>query len=165
MSAQFQILTDSMLAALPQALRMIGSAKYRRAGCPFNGSDKVRSLSLNTEIGRWHCYACGAKGYTEQAHAEWQARKDAERPDKKTVNNSRTQTSQWSAPGPKVAPPLRLRADAPEPEQLPADWLKRFTDLQARLPEAAEYVTARGILLELVRGLGGAVGIWVGPLA
>jgi hypothetical protein len=162
MSADFnpKILTDSLLAGLPAKLRLTGKGdgKYRRCGCPFHGSDNGRSLRITIATGRFQCFTCKTVGYTQAAHDDWQKRKDAERA-AAGGNASRTWTPKAKPrPWEQSSGTLRLARDAPEPEPLPADWLKRYTELQARLPEAAEYLEGRRIPLELVRRMGGAVG-------
>ena len=42
-----------------------------RAFCPFHGSDHQRSLAVEIETGRFHCFACGAWGYMESARKQW----------------------------------------------------------------------------------------------
>lgn len=36
-----------------------------RAFCPFHGGDRQRSLRVDSETGRFHCFACGAWGYLD----------------------------------------------------------------------------------------------------
>ena len=62
-----ETLTQSMLDNLPGHLRPKHSGKYIRAGCPFHGSTSQRSLSINTETGRFSCFSCGVWGYTEES--------------------------------------------------------------------------------------------------
>jgi len=37
---------------------------------PFHGSDRQRSLRVQVHSGRFVCFACGAWGYMETAHAQ-----------------------------------------------------------------------------------------------
>lgn len=39
-----------------------GGGRYQRYYCPIHGSDRQRSLSLDTETGWYKCFACGARG-------------------------------------------------------------------------------------------------------
>lgn len=138
-----ETLTDAMLADLPAHLRPISSGKYLRAGCPFHGSEHQRSLSINTETNRFHCFSCDVWGYTEQAREQWKAEQVR-----------RTPPQPWQ----RSSAPDRLRPDADEPEPLPADWLQRLGEWQADLPRAAAYLAKRCIPLELVQRLGAGVG-------
>lgn len=143
-----EILTDAMLAALPNHLRPVTVGGRMRAGCPFHGSDRQRSLTVNTETGRFQCFSCGVWGYTEQARADYLERTKADR--------SRALPPQpWQRP----SGALKLRADPKEPEPLPEDWRRRLEAWRSSLPEAAEYLAGRRIPLELVRQLGGGVGM------
>jgi DNA primase len=69
MSYQKLTLSESDLARC-RPVRRGGSSKVR-AFCPFHGSDKQRSLSLDLVSGRFQCFACGAWGYTEEASERW----------------------------------------------------------------------------------------------
>lgn len=141
-----ETLTEAMLAALPQKLRPIRQGKYLRAGCPFHGSDKTRSLSINTETGRFECFACQVWGYTEQAREEWR---------RQHQQTPAPRRPPWEGPGRAET----LSAPTATPELLPAEWLERLEQMQSRLPEAAQYLEARRIPLDLVRSLGGGVGL------
>ena len=140
MSERGETLTDSMLDGLPAHLRPIREGKYLRAGCPFHGSDKQRSLSLDTETGRFQCFSCGIWGYTEAAREAWKAQHGGRAipPVKPWARSSGT---------------VRMRADAAEPEPLPDEMLQELKQWQAALPEAAEYLEGRRIPLELVRAI------------
>jgi len=76
-------LTQSMLDSLPSHLKPKGAGKYIRAGCPFHGSTKQRSISINTENQSFKCFSCGAWGYTEQGRddykPDYQPRSDIKR--------------------------------------------------------------------------------------
>lgn len=141
-----EILTDAMLAALPHNLRPITTGGRMRAGCPFHGSDRQRSLTVTIETGRFQCFSCGVWGYTEQARADFLERSKADR--------SRARPQPWQRP----SGALKLRSDPKEPEPLPDEWCRRLEAWRSSLPEAAEYLDGRRIPLELVRQLGGAVG-------
>lgn len=55
------------------ACQPVGNGPNLRAYCPFHGGDHQRSLAINTETGRFHCFQCGAWGYTEEARQRWRA--------------------------------------------------------------------------------------------
>jgi hypothetical protein len=150
MKERGETLTDSMLAALPAHLRPVQAGKYQRAGCPFHGSDQQRSLSISTASGRFKCHSCGVWGYTEQSRSDWTA----------------THGGQPARP---VSPWLRrsgvgrLRPDpATAPSPLAPEWLARLQAWQTALPEAAGYLASRRIPLDLVRDMGGGVGVFGG---
>lgn len=42
-----------------------------RAFCFFHGGDRQRSLRVDQETGRFHCFACGAWGYMDWARERW----------------------------------------------------------------------------------------------
>lgn len=148
-SERGEILTDAMLDALPNHLRPVTAGGRMRAGCPFHGSDRQRSLTVNTETGRFQCFSCGVWGYTEQARADYLERTKGDR--------SRA-LQPWQRP----SGALKLRSDPKEPEALPEDWRRRLTAWRSSLPEAAEYLAGRRVPLELVRQLGGGVGTFGG---
>lgn len=144
-----ETLTDSMLAALPAHLRPVREGKYLRAGCPFHGSDRQRSLSIDTETGRFQCFGCRVWGYTEQARERWaqQHQTGASKPYRPPASWARDSGTE------------RLRSDGDEPQPLDDELLQKLRSWQAALPEAAEYLAGRRIPLELVRRLGGGVGV------
>jgi len=145
-----EILTDAMLAALPHHLRPVTTGGRVRSGCPFHGSDRQRSLTVNAETGRFQCFSCGVWGYTEHARAEYLERVKADA--------DRTRAPRRQQPWERPSGALKLRNDAKEPEPLPDEWRARLASWRAALPEAAEYLEGRRIPLELVRQLGGGVG-------
>jgi hypothetical protein len=147
MSDKGETLTDAMLDSLKPHLRAIQKGRYKRAGCPFHGSDEQRSLSIDTETGRFKCYSCGVWGYTEKSRAEWKARQP------ETLSRPWERRSGTSE---------RLKADGAEPEPLGADELEHFATAQQRLSEAADYLASRRIPLEVVQRMGGGVGSMAG---
>ena len=147
MSERGETLTDAMLAVLPPKLRLIRQGRWLRAGCPFHGSDNQRSLYVDSETGRFSCHSCKVWGYTEAAREDWKANHGG------TIGRHVPQPSWQRSSG-----TLRLRPDAAEPALLAGEWLERLAEWQAALPEAANYLAARRIPLELVAELGGAVG-------
>ncbi len=60
-----ETLTESELSRL-KPIRGEGGRSWR-AYCPFHGSDQQRSLRVDTESGRFHCFACEAWGYMDWA--------------------------------------------------------------------------------------------------
>jgi len=144
-----ETLTDSMLAALPAHLRPVREGKYLRAGCPFHGSDQQRSLSINTETGRFQCFGCSVWGYTEQAREQWAQQHQA------SASKPYRPPAAWA----KDSGTERLRADGNEPQALDDELMQKLQSWQAALPEAADYLAGRRIPLELVRQMGGGVGM------
>jgi DNA primase len=113
-----------------------------RAFCPFHGSDHQRSLAVDVETGRFHCFACDAWGYMDWARGR--LRKNRAR----------------------VANPVTYRSVRTKPAQpARADLAEVLRDYQIALPGSAgeEYLRSRGIALELAQryGLGyAACGKW-----
>lgn len=143
MAEQGETLTESMLAALPAHLRPIRSGKYTRCGCPFHGSDQQRSLSITNETGRFHCFVCNAWGYTEKARADFKARQ----PEPVMPWERRSNTL------------VRPRPIADDPEVLEEADLDFLVAAQDRLAEAAAYLEARLIPLDVCRNLGAGVAV------
>lgn len=141
-----ETLTEAMLAALPGRLRPIRAGKYLRAGCPFHGSEHQRSLSINTETGRFQCFSCGEWGYTEQARDDWKA------------SHARPL---YSPPWLRSTGAERLRRDGAEPEPLDNEWLAQLEEWQAALPDAADYLARRRIPIDVAQQMGAGVG-WLG---
>jgi len=139
-----EILTQSMLDALPAHLRPVRAGRYDRCGCPFHGSDKQRSLSIDRESGRFKCHSCGVWGYTEQARANYKARQPVRLLDR------RSGTAE------------RLKPAATELECLDEAALDALVAAQQRLPEAAAYLAGRRIPLEVVKSMAGGVGTLTG---
>jgi DNA primase len=114
-----------------------------RAFCPFHGSDHQRSLAVDVETGRFHCFGCGAWGYMDWSRRRWRKeRGSVEQPRSfRRMNNEK-------------APPPR------------ADLAEVLQDYQHSLARSrgAEYIRSRGIPLELAEqyGLGyAACGKWI----
>ena len=126
-------LTQSMLDSLPSHLKPKGAGKYIRAGCPFHGSTKQRSLSINTENQSFKCFSCGAWGYTEQGRddykPDYQPRSDIKR---RKVSTTKTVTL----------------------EAGDAD-LKAF---QSNLEQGRDYLESRKIPYSIAEKLGAGVG-------
>lgn len=143
MSGENLTLRRADLLAMKPSLRpkMIGGRE--RAGCPFHKSDRHRSLAIDPDTGRFHCYACGCWGYTEEAREKFKAERAA--------------SESTSQSGPKTTPLPRLwvREDVML-DELPADALARIEAWQAALPDspAHQYLRERGIPLELARAMG-----------
>jgi hypothetical protein len=142
MAEKGETLTQSMLAALPAHLRPVRAGRYDRCGCPFHGSDKQRSLSIDRESGRFQCHACGVWGYTEQARTDYKARQ----PQPARTWERRSGTAE------------RLKPPAAAPDFLSVDELDALVAAQQRLPEAAAYLASRRIPLEVVQSMAGGVG-------
>ncbi len=50
----------------------VSGGRKKRMGCGFHGSDNQRSLELDLETGRYHCYTCDAWGYlSDQPGNRW----------------------------------------------------------------------------------------------
>jgi DNA primase len=105
-----------------------------RAFCPFHGSDHQRSLSVDTETGRFYCFACGAWGYMDWARERWAKNKrNSTKPTPSTATFQRT-------------PPAPLRTDL-------AAVLENYQhDLPGSIGE--QYLQSRGIALALAQRYG-----------
>ena len=117
-----------------------------RAFCPFHRSDHQRSLSLDTETGRFYCFACGAWGFMDWARERW-----AKNRRNSTKRNPSSATFQRT-------PPTPPRTDL-------AAVLQKY---QSALPGSIgeQYLQSRGITLALAQryGLGYALpGKWAHP--
>jgi len=64
-------LSDSELDAC-RPMRTHGG-RWLRAFCPFHVSDHQRSLAVDKETGRFHCFACIAWGYMDWARERWRS--------------------------------------------------------------------------------------------
>lgn len=130
--------------------------------CPIHGSDRQRSLELDPDTGRFHCYACGAWGYLEEKKQEW--------------IEERKREKAWRSPGVRrslpnskgiltpTRPIRRPQTGSQEPKTRP-DLAALLTELQQALPGSwgEEYLRRRGIPLELARAHGvgyAAAGKW-----
>jgi DNA primase len=117
-----------------------------RAFCPFHSSDHQRSLSVDTESGRFHCFACSAWGYMDWARERWN-------------KNRRNPTTLAAAT-------IKFQRSAPPPPR--ADLAALLKTYQHQLPGSVgeEYLESRGIPLALAQryGLGYALpGRWAHP--
>ena len=126
-----ETLTQSMLDNLPAHLRAKRSGKYIRAGCPFHGSTSQRSLSINTETGRFSCFSCGVWGYTEESKQNY-----------KPNNLSRSQLT-------------RRKITTTKPVTLDLAGLTKY---QANLAQGRDYLASRNIPFKLAQQLGAGVG-------
>ena len=150
MSEKGETLTQAMLDRLPAKLRAIKVGKFMRAGCPFHGSDKQRSLYIDIESGRFGCHVCPVWGYTEESRERWKAQHGG-------------QPARPLPPWERRTGADRLRPDnATMPAPITGEWRSRLEAWQAALPEAADYLAGRRIPLELVREIGGGVGMLAG---
>ena len=137
--AENATLTAEELAACQPA----GSGTQVRAFCPFHGSDHQRSLAVNLETGRFHCFQCGAWGYTAEARQRWR------------TEHGHSQGGAL-ADRTTVAPPAVILPKTPEPARGDLlDLMVRYllawdTRLGKRL--GADYLRRRGIPLDLAIG-------------
>lgn len=119
-----------------------------RALCPFHGSDHQRSLSLDKSTGRFHCFACGAWGYTVEARERWKQEKAGTQ----WVNRPSITTRAEIRPIPRQrTPPL------PQPSpQVSRDLTPQLKIYQAALPGSLgeRYLVQRGIQLDVAQALG-----------
>jgi hypothetical protein len=144
--------------------------KSLRAFCLFHGSDNQRSMRVDLGTGRFHCFACGAWGYTEEARQRWReerARSTHLRPVDRTSTTPATPRSY--APRPSAVSPPAPTYTPPKPPPAPAIEASELTRLiaqyQTALPggPAAEYLRRRGIPLEVAQAYGigyAAFGTW-----
>lgn len=140
------------------ACRPIQSAGGRklRAFCPIHGSDNQRSLEVNVNTGRFHCFACGAWGYMDWAREQWAADRKRERKARPGARQAATQQPRRNRP--------RVQKE-PEPSRL--DLADILRGCQEALPGSLgeEYLRRRGISLDLAEryGVGYAEGnTWPG---
>ena len=126
------------LKALPASLQPKVSGDYIRAGCPFHGSRTQRSLSITKATGRFHCFRCGAWGFTEESRQNYLQ----QRPRRTTFA--------------KPQKPLAAIRVADAPGSLDADALRTLRRWQDALPDAERYLASRCIPLDLAQrhGLG-----------
>jgi len=129
------ILKASDLDGLPRHLQLKKSGEYLRAGCPFHGSDRSRSLSINARTGRFHCFVCEAWGYTEAARERYQK------------DRAGTQTAKPTKP---TKPIAMLRISDP-PAPLDDAMLRILERWQGRLEDSAAYLASRAIPLDVAR--------------
>ncbi|MCZ6895072.1 MAG: CHC2 zinc finger domain-containing protein [Gammaproteobacteria bacterium] len=127
-----------------------------RALCPFHGSDKQRSLSIDPDNGRFQCFACGVWGYTQDARDRWREehRRDA----------GQGRRQRRSSPSPARPAPVR----PPQPPRPARDDLAELLKgCRAALPGSLgeEYLRRRRIPIELAQRYGvgyAASGTWPG---
>lgn len=117
-----------------------------RAFCPFHGSDHQRSLEINLETGRFHCFSCKAWGYLAD-HRQQRA--------------GQTPTERTAPALPRFTPPKQPQ---PVRDDLP-DLLDKY---QRALPGSLgeRFLRWRGIPLELAQQYGAgyaAPGTWPNP--
>ena len=127
-----------------EACRPTGSRQSakRRAFCPFHGSDKQRSLSVDTRTGRFSCFACGAWGYLDWAREQYQ--------------RDRTPSLRSVAPSGRRSAGSQLRRPPPAPPGPAPELGDALRDYQAALPGSPgeTYLRERGIPLELAQAYG-----------
>lgn len=116
-----------------------------RASCPFHGSDKQRSLSVNEETGGFLCHACQASGMMEEQRRRHSEERQAER-----------------------RPAVRKVSLRPPPTPARDDLEDLLEQYQAALPGSwgEHYLRLRGISLELAQRYGvgyAAPGKWAQP--
>ncbi|WP_031494821.1 toprim domain-containing protein [Bryobacter aggregatus] len=117
---------ESLSDAALGECRPIRQGRYVRAFCPFHGGDAQRSLSVDTESGRFQCFACQVWGYLDSA-----------RHTKQTTQSTQTKYIPQSVE--KIRKPLEVQA-----------LLDRWTSLLPASP-AALYLEDRRIPLELAQ--------------
>lgn len=127
-----------------------------RAFCPFHGSDNQRSLRVDTNTGRFNCFACGAWGYMDWARQRW-----AEE------HKQKWKPRRESSPAPATISAPMVRPQVEEPEPARPDLPDLMQTYQEALPGSLgeEYLKRRGISLELAQryGVGYAQGrVWPG---
>jgi hypothetical protein len=127
-----------------------------RAVCPFHGGDHQRSLSVHIETGWFRCFACPARGQTEEGRKRWQ--------DENGIGSA-AKPARRSVARPKAFP--ALLPPAPQKPLQPA--LTGLDDLLAGYQEALpgspaeDYLRSRGIPLDLAERYGAgyaAPGTW-----
>ena len=138
----------------------VSGGRKERMGCPFHGSDNQRSLELNLETGRYHCYTCDYWGYlSDQPGNRWGP------PGRGSDRDSSRPSSRSSSSGPttsKFIPGAGFRSsqDARTTPQKDAEALQaRNRNMEAARrhledTEALAYLKARCIPLELAREYG-----------
>lgn len=150
-------LSDAELGACRPISRDGG--RVVRAYCPFHGSDHQRSLSVNTETGRFRCFACGAWGYIAEARERWAADHPGRSPARRPRPTRSPVAPQF--PSPAARPPA-----PPQPAR--ADLAALLLEYQAALPGSwgETYLHRRGIPLELAQACGvgyASAGRWAHP--
>ena len=143
-----------------------------RALCPFQGSDRQRSLRVRVHSGRFVCFACGAWGYMDTARAQWREEQQRQvtfrRP---PARRQRVPHHRQPPPRPPTPPAaaVKSRSAAPPapPTPVPArpDLAQQLAAFQAALPgsRGVAYLQQRGIPLALAQQHGAgyaAPGTW-----
>lgn len=146
-------MSSQSLLSLAELAAYRGQGAVKAAGgrvryfCPIHGGDKQRSLALDPDTGRFHCFACGAWGYVEERRQQWVEERRREeswrRPD---ANRSRAIGGGVSQMGALARP----QTPSQEPVARP-DLAAVLPDLQAALPGSwgARYLDLRRIPMEL----------------
>jgi len=132
---EIKTLRISDLYAMPAALQPKKSGEYIRAGCPFHGSDKGRSLSITESTGLFRCFSCGAWGYTEEARERYRRDKESSRPKPYTK-------------------PLAALKVAHPPTPMDRGPLRTLLRWQAEIEDAKDYLDARAIPLPIAKQFG-----------
>jgi hypothetical protein len=134
-------------------------SKKRRMGCPFHGSDHQRSLEVNLETGRYHCYTCDAWGYL--ADGQNRNRSASHGRPKRHWGSPRTTGGQKIGPQngndiTKKAEMVVPQGPSPRPKAAPAKLAPFLQAAQAHLADKASvtYLQARHIPLDLARSFG-----------
>lgn len=143
MSAKGETLSESELGRAKPVKGEGG--RSLRAFCPFHGGDQQRSLRVDTDSGRFQCFACGVWGYMDWARAKFA---NAQELDKST----------------KTYRAARQKAASPD-AGAKQDWSAKLRDYQLALEGSAgaEYLEERKIPLSLAQELGigyAAAGRW-----
>ena len=144
MSGENLTLRLADLELMPTHLKPKTISGRIRAGCPFHGSDRQRSLSLDPDSGRFQCFVCGCWGYTEDARERFKAANAGNRP-------------KASRQAPRTVPIHRLRVRADDNlHELNEAQLEDLDRWQKALPgsPAHQYLTARGIDLAVAQAFG-----------
>lgn len=133
------------------------SGKYLRYYCPIHGGDHQRSLSLDPDTGRFHCFACGAWGYLEEKRQEWIQERKKEgvwRPSEGRTGR-RDRVGMDKCIGATEKPVISPSGGPGEPKERP-ELARVLQELQAALPGSLgeEYLRRRGIPLELAQACG-----------
>jgi hypothetical protein len=129
------------------------SGKYLRYYCPIHGGDHQRSLSLDPDTGRFHCFACGAWGYLEEKKQEW----IEEHKKKAPWRPSEGHTGRLKGAGiGKYMDAVKKPVVGPGEFAARPELEKVLQELQKALPGSLgeEYLRRRGILLELAQACG-----------
>lgn len=149
------------MQSLPPAA-LYSSGRRLRAFCPFHGSDKQRSLSIDKDTGRFNCFNCGAWGYTEEKRQEFLNRKQNAASSSDRIDRGDAKRQFGNAiPINKlpVVPPDNITATAGNLTALVpiSDQIKElYEQYRQALPGSPgeEYLKTRGISLETAEACG-----------